>query len=261
MSTLNSNVCFGSFGRTVLHDTWRFDYPTPYNIMHYVKSGKAHYTVNGETREFRKDFLYIFSGFTNLKRTLIPGESFDHVYFDFSTNQILKNDVIEINTLEYPLLHSIAETTSLFFLDAEISPDTYIAYRRNDELYELSHKFFEIIIRIVNSITPLFTNIDIRISKALDYIHKNFNDETLSIQRLADYTHLSVTYFNTLFYNEIKITPYKYIMDFRLNHAYKLLTIGEPIKYVADVTGYSNVYSFSKAFKQRFSVSPGSLLP
>lgn len=261
MFPLNSDVYFDTFGRTDLSDWWSFNVTTPYNILHYVKSGRAYYTADGINHEFREGHLYILSGFSQIKRSLIPGEHFDHMYFDFSLNKVLKNDVVDIDTSKHPFLHSIAETISLFFLEADISQTNFPEYRNDKEILKMAHNFFEIIFYAANSITPLFSDIDSRISKALNYIHKNFNDPDLSIEKLAKHTHLSVPYLNRLFCNETQTTPYKYIMDFRLNHAYKLLQSGEPIKSVAEETCYSSVYSFSKAFKQHFSVSPGSLQP
>lgn len=261
MDLRNTEFYFDAFGRTVLHNQWSFNITPAYNIMHYVIGGKAHYIHNGIVHEFREGHFYILSGLANIKRNLIPGEYFDHMYFDFSSNKILKNDVVEIDTAEYPLLHSIAECTSQFFLESDISQPTFTEYKDNKEILGMAHNFFKILLQTANSITPLFTNIDMRISDALDYIQKNYNDADLTIQKIARHIHLSVPRFNTLFYAETKTTPYKYIMEFRLNHAYKLLSDGEPIKFVAEASGYSNIYSFSKAFKHRYSVTPGSISP
>ena len=261
MITTGNSVHFDTFGRTALTEEWHFNHATPYNIICYVKSGKAAYILNGETHTFKEGHLYILSGLANITRTLIAGEVFDHMYFDFSSNKILKHDVVEIDVAKHPVLFSIAETISLFFSETKISELTFPEYRNNKELLKMVNSFFEILIGATNSVVPLFTDIDPRISKSLDYIHKNFYNNELSVEKIANHIHMSVTYFNTLFYNETKKTPYKYIMEFRLNHAYKLLGDGESVKSVANTAGYATVYSFSKAFKQHFGVSPGSIQP
>jgi len=45
--------------------------------------------------------------------------------------------------------------------------------------------------------------------------------------------------------------------DFRLNEAKTSLLAGVPIKEVAEQLGYSSVQHFTRAFKEKFGVTPG----
>ena len=69
---------------------------------------------------------------------------------------------------------------------------------------------------------------------------------------------MSVTNFQHLFKREMKISPYRYIMNKRLELAYELLKINKSsIKRVAEVTGFANRYRFTTAFTALYGYPPG----
>ena len=63
-------------------------------------------------------------------------------------------------------------------------------------------------------------------------------------------------YFVRLFHKSIGQTPYQYIINLRMKAARKMLTNGETVTRTAELTGYRDIKSFSRAFKKAVGISP-----
>ena len=60
-----------------------------------------------------------------------------------------------------------------------------------------------------------------------------------------------------LFALKYKISPKQYILQLKMNYACDLLRCGEySISQIADICGYSDIYTFSRQFKVAFGLSP-----
>lgn len=95
------------------------------------------------------------------------------------------------------------------------------------------------------------------ISAALTYIVKNYADSSLSVERLAEMSHMSDTYFRRLFKRSLGVSPKRYINDLRLEHAQSLLNAGyDTIAAVAEKVGFRDSKNFSTAFKKSFGYPP-----
>ncbi len=96
----------------------------------------------------------------------------------------------------------------------------------------------------------------LKFSKILGYINNNL-ENTISVSELAEKMFLSEKYFISYFKNIMGITPHQFIMQQRLKKAYHYIndetyTISE----IARRLGYSDSYSFSKAYKKYFGFPP-----
>lgn len=97
------------------------------------------------------------------------------------------------------------------------------------------------------------------IDKALAILNRNFAKE-LSDSAIADQLGLSTSHFRFLF-KEVTGQPFhRYLIALRLERARRLLLEGGmPVSEVASAVGFHGLAHFSRAFAQRFSVSPTSL--
>lgn len=95
-----------------------------------------------------------------------------------------------------------------------------------------------------------------RILKVLTYIESNLNKD-LSNSQLAENANLATNAFNRLFRLEVGISPQKYVKKKRIDKACALLDHSQnSIEQVAEKTGFSDRYHFSKIFKQVTGASP-----
>lgn len=57
------------------------------------------------------------------------------------------------------------------------------------------------------------------------------------------------------------VTPYAYLQEYRLQHAFQLLASGQlAVGQVAHATGYNSQSHFTALFRKRFDITPGALL-
>lgn len=92
---------------------------------------------------------------------------------------------------------------------------------------------------------------------AVKYIRQDpFNSE-LSVKTLAQKTDLSEVYFRKLFKLSYGVSPKQYILQLRINKAKELLNNDDySISKIAEKCGCSNVYHFSKIFKEKVGCTP-----
>ena len=98
---------------------------------------------------------------------------------------------------------------------------------------------------------------DERISAAKNHIDMNFKDTDCLACAVAQ-SNLSSRRFNDLFKGNFGITPNRYIVLRRIEHAKSMLeTHSLTVTKVAELCGFSDVYYFSKVFKQVCGITPG----
>lgn len=83
----------------------------------------------------------------------------------------------------------------------------------------------------------------------------NIND----INEVALYCGISEYHFYRLFKHVFQISPYQLLLKNKLNYGRQLLGLKtHSISQVADMAGFANVASFSKAFKKEFRLNPSA---
>ncbi len=94
------------------------------------------------------------------------------------------------------------------------------------------------------------------LKKAQDYVQANFCDENLSIQKVADYLHISQSYLSIIFKKETGDTFLKYLVKVRMNAAIEFLNSSYKLAEVAERIGYPDMSYFSYFFKKNYGMSP-----
>ena len=95
------------------------------------------------------------------------------------------------------------------------------------------------------------------ITRAQDYLLKNFSREDLSLEEVANQVHMSSCYFSLIFKQETGTTFVDFLTKVRLDKAKELLVRSDARSYeVSYQVGYSNPTYFSTLFKKYVGVSP-----
>ena len=94
------------------------------------------------------------------------------------------------------------------------------------------------------------------ITKALEYIATHYT-ENLTQQSVADFVHLSKSYFSLLFKKQTDRNFIDYLIELRIREAKRLLAHNDSRVYdVAGAAGFKDVKYFSKVFKKVTGLSP-----
>ncbi len=96
-----------------------------------------------------------------------------------------------------------------------------------------------------------------RLIFAVKYIEEHMQDPTLSNVELAKYLGISEIYLRKQFQTHYRVTPKQYILDARIRKAKQLLTDTPfTVTAIAEECGFSSVYHFCRAFRQRTGKTP-----
>lgn len=96
-----------------------------------------------------------------------------------------------------------------------------------------------------------------KIKPAVDKIHDSFLRENISLERLSALCGIGETYFQRLFKEKYGISPKKYIIQLKINHACELLRLEcYSVTQIAELCNFSDVYFFSRQFKEYMGITP-----
>lgn len=148
------------------------------------------------------------------------------------------------------------------------NPELAAAYSERDKpcmmlniksaLYKIIYQYF---IENINAWTPsVKIHYDKNVRLLAEYIDRHIS-EPLTNRLLADLCGYSEKYFISWFRTQFGGTPYAYIKRKRMEIAHMLLSKYKyPVSLVAKQVGYSDPYTFSKAFRSFYGSSPSVLL-
>lgn len=92
---------------------------------------------------------------------------------------------------------------------------------------------------------------------AAQYMLEHYHDQSITNDYLAGLCGISTVYFRKCFENTYGVPPIRYLHNYRIQKAKDLLGSDYgTISQVAESTGYSSVYHFSKMFRQYTGQSP-----
>lgn len=122
--------------------------------------------------------------------------------------------------------------------------------------------FLEIANLEENQVLPKikFNDFDIQaIKKAKEYLMQNYANPP-SIKELSRIVRLNEFKLKYGFKLHFNITPYQFVLNYRLKQAKVMLEYGElNVSEIAQITGYKHVQNFSNAFCKHFGMTPKSL--
>lgn len=211
--------------------------------------GKTIYTCKGKKYLSNIENLIILSKEANYSYICtIPGEC---IMIEFDA------DFIELNSGIASINLSKSSQQELQKKFIEIA--TTWKEKKNNYLLKCKALFYEILSEIktdeILSYTPSY--IKNTLEPAINYINDHLDDVDISIDSLAKLCDVSSVYFRKLFYKKYNIPPIKYLIKTRVNKAKELLLYEYiSISEIANLTGFSSVYTFSKTFKKTTGITP-----
>lgn len=93
------------------------------------------------------------------------------------------------------------------------------------------------------------------VKKALSIISEEYS-ESISLVRLAGSASCSVAYLSRSFKNAVGISVYRYLTEFRLKKARKLLMEGASVTEVCYAVGFTDTSNFIRTFKEKYGITP-----
>ena len=217
---------------------WRFNgINVGFSRMYYILDGEAYYEEDGKATRLKKGYLYLtpvkkpFSLYENPQDKLL--HTYTHIYTFPEINEFTEIEVVE--------------GTPLY--DAVMLWRKYI-HTQNNELVVTIVQF--VLSCAIKRIVTNDNSVARMTKKCIDTLD-DFSISTEEICRMVGYTREYITRSFTATYN---MTPRQYLISRKMELALRSLEDGKLVKEVSDNYGYSSPYSFSKAFKRYYGMSP-----
>ena len=132
-------------------------------------------------------------------------------------------------------------------IEDQTDTDLFLASELSRLLYDLYKQFM----------SPEPGGIESPVEIVRSYIHRNYTQQ-ISLTQLADIAYLSPNYLSRHFKARFGQTPINYLNCFRIEASCAtLLSTDDPIRFVAEKTGFQDHHYFSKVFKKTMGRSPG----
>lgn len=94
------------------------------------------------------------------------------------------------------------------------------------------------------------------IDKFIVYVGENYMHD-INVKSACKKIGISVNYFTARFTESVRLSPRQFIIEFRIDKALEMLANTElSVSEVAQYVGYSDAFSFSKAFKKKVGIAP-----
>lgn len=96
------------------------------------------------------------------------------------------------------------------------------------------------------------------VMKAIEFIDKNYANNTISLEMVADAVGKNPSYLSNLFKLETGKNFSEYLRELRIEKAIEMLSdVSYKVYEIAEMVGYADVSSFAKAFKRHTGLRPG----
>ena len=128
-------------------------------------------------------------------------------------------------------------------------------------MYRATFAFLNLIIALHDnnesrSGNVLFAKENYILKQAEDYITQHIS-ENITIAGIAKGINVSREHFSRLFKEKYNISPHKYILRLKLKQAETMLLSSDAsISQIANALNFSDIYTFSRAFKTCYKISP-----
>jgi len=216
-------------------------------VLHFVVFGKGKFKTERGIYSISQDDIFIIKPDEITYYEADEDEPWEYIWISFYSKVSLPKALKENDVLKAPYLKYIFE-------GAISRPDSLENGRGYEEL--LLAKIWELfsLVKLNESTAPSQGGY---VKKALSIIEYEFQTG-ITAASIADRLHLNRSYFTKMFTEAMKISPGKYLHKYRMNRAAQFLRSKKySISVVATSVGFSDVFSFARAFKSFFRIAPG----
>ena len=209
-----------------------------YYLIHYVVSGRGTFEKDGVTYHLESGDIFIIKPGEVTIYTADSEHPWTYIWLGFSGEL-----ATTIDQLPSPV--------------QKINGDAFFNTLQAQKNNSITNEFLAAQLFLLFS--ELFrhkkTSVNQYARKIKDYIISNYMND-LRVEAIADMVNLDRRYASRLFKQEYGVPISSFIIQYRMEKAKEFLKDGYTISQTAAMTGYADVFNFSKMFKKTYGKSP-----
>ena len=228
----------------------------------FVTDGKGTIFTNNVPTKVKKGDIYLSYAHDIHKIKVDPNDPLKYDYFAFyPVNNILSNKLNQLITKNTNPKKRVFNDDKLFLLISNAIKE----FKTDDIDYRnliINSIFVQIILNTIKNFEAniqsdtTLTSSEILCFQIMDYISSNLYELT-SLSKLSDIFSYSYNYLSYVFKKTTSFTLIEYYNMLRLEEVKKLLiNQNYNLTEIADKLNFSTSFSLSKAFKQKYNISP-----
>ncbi|WP_276357318.1 AraC family transcriptional regulator [Cohnella caldifontis] len=226
--------------------------------LHFVLEGKARFEFGGRSVELQKNDLFC----------LFPGRTYHYSAIRSDPSLQLCWLALDGERVK-PLLELAGVTPERPYRKEAVTPRAWKSVDRTLQVLEGAERWSPVVsLELQSGIYGMFAALipDTATSaseepagwirECLDYMELHAT-EGISVQQVAEFAGVHRSYFASAFAGQVGMPPQKYIQKVRMDKAKRLIQETDAtVTEIAYSLGYPNLYSFTRAFKGYYQVSP-----
>lgn len=211
-------------------------------LLHFVVCGKGYFKIEDREYYLSAGDIFIIPPFVETFYKADDEKPWEYIWVGFTT------------TCEVPFLgQDVIRQKNVAYIFEGMKQCDKFKIGKTEFLCSKIWELFSVIMENEGAKTDTIEN-------AMSIIHSEYMSG-ITVSEIARRLNLERTYFSYIFKKKIGVSPKKYILDFRMREAVNLLeNYGYNVSVAAASVGYSDIYVFSKMFKQYYGVSPTEYL-
>lgn len=219
-----------------------------------LKGGYERKTSDGERRVFKEGYFQLWRIHEKQTAVSLPYTHLERYFILFRVNRLLLKILDELFPEELPTFQ--AKDPSKLKKCFEEIRRILRKQGTTDELL-LSTAGFRLLTEAANQIKQTKQEKPASLQQALEFIHENFNDVTLTREMTAEHAGISTTLLGKLFRKYMDTTVNNYILSLRMEKAKHLLSFTDlPVAFVGEKCGFASSGYFINVFRKYFGTTP-----
>lgn len=238
--------------------TYNHKVPNEYHL-HFVLEGKGRLEIDGALYHIQKEEIFLIPKDIPMQYFADSEDPWEYIWVTFDGAFAETYLGYAGITADHPVMTSAIPTKAYIPLIEKILDTNELTFaneiKRVGYLFEILSMLIEVQSAGKREKNQYDYSSDTYVEYAISYINNNYNH--IKVHDIANYIGINRSYLTAIFKKKLGISPQEYLVTFRLKKAAEMLTnTTMSIQDIAEKVGYENPLTFSKMFKQSYSLSP-----
>lgn len=254
----SADVCLYEIGKYVCEPEYSYGpIIRPRGIMHFVTSGKGKLTINNKTYNIHQDQIFFIPAGVSAFYIADRKDPWSYKWLHLGGSkvlEVLKDAGIDEHNPVFNICDRGTSTKSRLY---DILNDIFANFTREfkciSKIYDILDYFSEFSLKDEETSESLQLQY---VHTVIKYIHLKYTEQ-IHVEDISRACGLNRSYLSRLFHDATGSTIQDFLMTYRIKEASNMLkNTDSTVSYIAFAVGYTDIYTFSKAFKRKTGMTP-----